>query len=322
MFEIIRKKIISKNYKLFNENLDDLIELNNTKGVPEECRDNNNWNCAINDKLLLYFIDEYGLSYLNAKINEMSIFQKCKFNYKNYISRIKFLCDYFEEIIRQNKLNEKSNNLSQTPQPSNNIIKIKTSDFSSGTDINYNINVENNSSNEQEQINVNKVDSKINIKRDPNGNIIYPIIINNNLKILNLGTIIYDNKNYHNEKNIFPIGFKSVREYQSMFNLQKRAEYTCEILDGGTKPQYKITSSEDVENPIIRDSSTACWNVVGNAINELQGNKRKKVTINGTERFGLSDPKVFKLLSSLPNAEKVLKQMTKYDDEDSKRKNK
>ena len=50
--------------------------------------------------------------------------------------------------------------------------------------------------------------------------------------------------------------------------------------------------------------------------------ERKKVTINGTERFGLSDPKVFKLLSSLPNAEKVLKQMTKYDDEDSKRKNK
>ena len=323
MFEIIRKKIISKNYKLFNENLDDLIELNNSKGIPEECRDNNIWNCAINDKLLFYFIDEYGLSYLNTKINEISIFQKCKFNYKDYISRLKFLCKYFEEII-QNKFNEKTNNLMQNPQAvSNNIIKIKTSDFSSGIDNMYNNNIVNNSINEQDQMNVNnKSDSKFCIKRDSNGNIIYPIIISNNLKILNLGTIIYDNKNYHSEKNIFPVGYKSVREHQSMFNLQKRAEYICEILDGGTKPQYKITSSEDIEHPIIRDSSTACWNVVANAINEMQGNKRKKVTISGTERFGLSDPKVAKLLSTLPNAEKVIKQMTKFDDEDSKRKNK
>ena len=113
-----------------------------------------------------------------------------------------------------------------------------------------------------------------------------------------------------------------MREHQSMFNLQNRTEYTCEILDGGAKPQYKLTSSEDVEHPIIRDSSTACWNVVGNAINVLQGNKRKKATISGTERFGLCDPKVVKLLSTLPNADKVIRQMSKFDDDDNKRKEK
>ena len=146
------------------------------------------------------------------------------------------------------------------------------------------------------------------------------IIINNNLRILNLGTIVYNNKNYHSEKNIFPIGFKSVREHQSMFSLQNRAEYTCEILDGGAKPQYKLTSNEDVNNPIIKDSSTGCWNVVGNRINELQGNKRKKVTISGTERFGLCDPKVVRLILSLPNAYKVIKQMSKFDEDDYKKK--
>ena len=78
---------------------------------------------------------------------------------------------------------------------------------------------------------------------------------------------------------------------------------------------YKITSSEDIEHPIIGDSSNICWNYIGNAINELQGNKRKKVNINGNERFGLCDPKVVKLISTLSNAEKVNKQMTKFDDE-------
>ena len=326
MFEIIRKKIINKNYKLFNENLKDLVEYNNIKGIPEKCRDSNIWNCAINDKLLFYFIDEYGLPYLNSKINEINIFQNCKFNYKDYLSRLNFLCDYFEEKIKNNKLNEKLNNIIQEQNKgnsqnntSNNIIKIKTSDFCSSTDNNI-INIENNSSNEINDIHDKKIENKLNVKRDSNGNIIYPIIINNNLKILNLGEIIYDNKNFHSEKNIFPVGYKSVREHQSMFNLQNRAEYTCEILKGETKPIYKLTSSEDVEHPIIKDSSTACWIVVGNAINELQGNKRKKVTISGTERFGLCDPKVVKLLTSLPNADKVIKQMSKYDDTKKKSK--
>jgi len=59
IFEIIRKKIISKNYKLFNENINNFIKINEEKGVPEKCKDKSNWDCAINDKLLLYFIDEY-----------------------------------------------------------------------------------------------------------------------------------------------------------------------------------------------------------------------------------------------------------------------
>ena len=150
--------------------------------------------------------------------------------------------------------------------------------------------------------------------------IIYPVIISNNLKILNLGTIVHDRKNYHSEKNIFPIGYKSVREHTSMFSLERRAEYICEILDGGEKPQYKVTSSEDPEHPIIKDSSTACWCVVGSAINKLQGNKRKKVTISGTERFGLCDSKVSKLLATLPNADKVIKQMSKFNEDDNKKK--
>ena len=165
-----------------------------------------------------------------------------------------------------------------------------------------------------------ELQEKFGVKKDINGNIIYPILISNNLRILNLGTIVHDNKNYHSEKNIFPIGYKSVREHTSMFSLDRRAEYTCEILNGGQKPQYKVTSSEDPDHPIIKDSSTACWSVVGNAINKLQGNKRKKVTISGTERFGLCDSKVSRLLANLPNADIVIKQMSKYNEDDNKKK--
>jgi len=311
IFEIIRKKIISKNYKLFNENITNLIQINETKGLPEKCRDKTNWDCAINDKLLLYFIDEYGFQYLNSKLNTMNIFQKSNLTYDEYLSRIYFLIDYFEEIIKQNKLMEENNRLMQLQKKgtsTGNIIKISSDIMDENID-------------EQNKNYIPHVkQEKFGVRRDANGNIIYPVIISNNLRILNLGTIVHDNKNYHSEKNIFPIGYKSVREHTSMFSLEKRAEYTCEILDGGQKPQYKVTSSEDPEHPIIKDSSTACWSVVGNAINKLQGNKRKKVTISGTERFGLCDSKVAKLLCSLPNADKVIKQMSKYNEDDNKKK--
>ena len=53
-----------------------------------------------------------------------------------------------------------------------------------------------------------------------------------------------------------------------------------------------------------------------------KGIKEKKTTISGNERFGLCDPKVIKLLSTLPNADKAIKQMSKFDDNDNKRKEK
>ena len=316
IYEIIRKKIISKNYKLFNENINNLIQANETNGIPEKCHEKINWDCAINDKLLLYFIDEYGLQCLNTKLNSMSIFEKCNLSYDEYLSRIYFLIDYFEEIIKQNKINEEKNRQMQLEKKgmstTGNIIKISSDIMDDNMD--YNINDQN--KNETPHVK----QEKFGVKKDINGNIIYPILISNNLRILNLGTIVHDNKNYHSEKNIFPIGYKSVREHTSMFSLDRRAEYTCEILNGGQKPQYKVTSSEDPDHPIIKDSSTACWSVVGNAINKLQGNKRKKVTISGTERFGLCDSKVSRLLANLPNADIVIKQMSKYNEDDNKKK--
>ena len=44
-----------------------------------------------------------------------------------------------------------------------------------------------------------------------------------------------------------------------MFFKEKRCDYICEILDGGNTPIFKVSSVEDIENPIIRDSSSGAW---------------------------------------------------------------
>ena len=55
--------------------------------------------------------------------------------------------------------------------------------------------------------------------------------VNASLKLLNLGRII-PSVFYHSEHNLFPVGFKSIRTYASMFTRGVKCLYTCEILEG------------------------------------------------------------------------------------------
>ena len=153
-------------------------------------------------------------------------------------------------------------------------------------------------------INLQRRFTKINLERDLEGNIIYPIVVTPQLKILNLGLVDYERPAYHSEKNIFPIGWKSVREGTSCFNINKREKYICEILDGGQKPLFKVTPMSDPENPLISNASSGVWIEICKRVNELQGGGRQKVTVSGPDRYGLTEPGVGQLLSCLPNAEK------------------
>ena len=128
-----------------------------------------------------------------------------------------------------------------------------------------------------------------------------PYQVSASLKLVHVG-VIHKSDYYHAEHNMFPVGFKTIRTHNSMLQRNVKTEYTCEILDGGEKPIYKVTCAEDPANPIVRDSSTGCWIYVCNKINEIAEKKKAKVTISGTERFGLLDPIVVSLLESLPDA--------------------
>lgn len=159
----------------------------------------------------------------------------------------------------------------------------------------------------QTKIDLKKKFTKINLERDLEGNIVYPINVAPSLQILNLGVVDYEREAYHSQKNIFPIGWKSVREATSMFTLGKKDTYICEILDGGQKPLFKVTAGEDPHNPIMQSSSSGVWIEICKRINDLQGSSRQKVTVSGPDRYGLTEPGVTQLLSCLPNADKCEK---------------
>ncbi|CAD8077937.1 unnamed protein product [Paramecium primaurelia] len=160
-----------------------------------------------------------------------------------------------------------------------------------------------------------KDDQQKKIKPNTNGGlneIQLPYQVSTSLKLVSLGRII-PSPAYHSEHNLFPVGYKSIRTHASMFTKGKRCQYTCEILEGSDgKPLFKVTSEEDVDNPIIKNSCTGCWVHIYNKINELQEHKKSKVTISGTDRFGLLEANVQRYLEELQNAELCSKYKFKY----------
>jgi hypothetical protein len=234
ILHFIRKYIISNNFKLFNNGVSNLVDASKNS-LPT-----NNWDCATHDKALLIAVNEHGLSYMDKMSNNKDYnFQNINITPEEATNRINFLCEFFRDFSSGAKAKKKKDAL----------MNLGISSLS---------NV-NNSNLLNEGHVVRKKASRLQIQRDEEGNIIFPITINTSLQLLGLGNIEYERAAYHTEKNLFPIGYKSIREHSSMTKLGERALYTCEILDGGTKPLYKLTPHEDPENPIIKESSTGCW---------------------------------------------------------------
>ena len=275
MLHFIRRYILyGQNKTLFKNSLDDLtktLEENQNPGHPAYIA-NKEYNPSVQDLGLLMCIAEHGFGYLDEIENSIYGFEKFDFDKEKLSARVDFLCDYFKN--QHDKTNLKKRKVDK--------------------------NFKDESKKKYKNV----------VTKNENGEIVFPIVISSSQKLLNLGTI-KPGPFYHSEHNQFPVGYTSIRTYSSIFTLNKKADYTCEIIDGGDKPLYRVTSSEDPANPIVRESSTGCWVYICRRVNDLQENKKQKVTISGTERFGQLEMTVAKLLEGQESSEKCEKYVFK-----------
>ena len=70
------------------------------------------------------------------------------------------------------------------------------------------------------------------IPRDANGQPCMPLQLGSAMTILSLGAVKPGNPNFHNDKYVFPVGYKCIRQYNSTVDANAKCNYTCEILDG------------------------------------------------------------------------------------------
>jgi hypothetical protein len=124
------------------------------------------------------------------------------------------------------------------------------------------------------------------------------------LTVESLGTIIPQTP-YITDKHIWPIGFRSSRYFSSMINPELRVKYTCQIIDGGDKPQFVVTAEDEPKNSITSYSPSGAWKTILKKVYNKNGEEAKKnASVSGALRFGLAHPMVSQLIRELPNADK------------------
>ena len=133
------------------------------------------------------------------------------------------------------------------------------------------------------------------VVRSPSGEVIFPICIGK-MKIESLGNIVFDRNEYHTPKYIWPVGFRSVRTYQSFVNPDERTEFTSEIVDGGDKPIFRVTPADAPDKATSANSATAAWSKIFKLVkNDDKSTKKSSAAVSGPEYFGLARPIIRKV---------------------------
>merc|ERR1719483_381416 len=114
---------------------------------------------------------------------------------------------------------------------------------------------------------------------------------------------------FHNEDFIFPIGYKILRYYWSMRNVNKRCSYYCSINEKDGKPEFVVEVVESGHDTITFTDPT-CWGAWTTVLKEVESVRRKAdctkvfpAYISGEDLFGLTEPNIIKVLESLPGIE-------------------
>jgi len=112
---------------------------------------------------------------------------------------------------------------------------------------------------------------------------------------------------YITHKNIFTIGYTSYREFNSMLDPKVMVRYTSIISDDGAKPQFIVTASDDVANPIVAITASRAWKAV---YKRIFGDTNDVKRISGSVMFGLTHPTVKRIIAELPNAKEAVSTLT------------
>ncbi|KAI7825197.1 hypothetical protein BC939DRAFT_132466 [Gamsiella multidivaricata] len=145
---------------------------------------------------------------------------------------------------------------------------------------------------------------------NPDGSLNYPIVVGkgtNEVIIENMGRIVWQGRGYHNHRYIFPVGFRSKKQYTSLSDTSRKTYFINEILDGGEQPIFQITLEDMPERVFRHSSSSGAWELALKGLMELGYNA--KTHASGPDMYGLTNLGVIKYIQEMPNAHRCRRYM-------------
>ena len=137
--------------------------------------------------------------------------------------------------------------------------------------------------------------------------------------ILDLGHIITDRDGFHNERYIFPAGYKATRQFADLKHPSERITWVSEIVDaGGDYPKFRIYPQDRPKEYIEGETPSSPWVTALKTLSSIRGEKGKANTISGPEAYLLSHPTTIYLIQHMEGARECAKyRMKPIQGEDS-----
>ncbi|CAO3583029.1 unnamed protein product [Absidia cylindrospora] len=111
---------------------------------------------------------------------------------------------------------------------------------------------------------------------------------------------------YHNDRYIWPPGFKVSRTYLSMVNSEQNTVYTCTVEENGEQgPRFRVIAEDSPDQPIIANSATGVWTAIVKRANEIR-NREHSNSASGPDYYGFTHATIAKMIQDLPGADQCL----------------
>ncbi|KAI9025818.1 hypothetical protein CLU79DRAFT_743225 [Phycomyces nitens] len=150
--------------------------------------------------------------------------------------------------------------------------------------------------------NVNDVRSYVEIDKNTLGMYILPAEVDS-WTVLDLGKVVWDRASFHNQRYIYPVGYRVKKWYRSMVDPHSDTQYTCQILDGGDEPIFQLDADDNPGEVWRGPTPTTVWTI---AVRRAFAIRNMDYGHNpvGPDFFGLRKNTIAKMIQDLPNADK------------------
>ncbi|KAI8370576.1 uncharacterized protein BYT42DRAFT_94301 [Radiomyces spectabilis] len=150
--------------------------------------------------------------------------------------------------------------------------------------------------------NTNDIRPFVAIEKDKDGHYVLPAEVDS-WTVLSLGKVVWDRPAFHNQRYIYPVGYKVKKWYRSMVDPHSDTQYTCQILDGGDEPIFQLDADDNPGQVWRGPTPTTVWTI---AVRRAFAIRNMDYGHNpvGPDFFGLRKNTIAKMIQDLPNADK------------------
>ncbi|KAF7732337.1 hypothetical protein EC973_005233 [Apophysomyces ossiformis] len=150
--------------------------------------------------------------------------------------------------------------------------------------------------------NANDIRPFVEVKKNKHGEYILPAEVDS-WTVLDLGKVVWDRDAFHNQRYIYPVGYRVKKWYRSMVDPHSDTQYTCQILDGGDEPIFQLDADDNPGEVWRGPTPTTVWTI---AVRRAFAIRNMDYGHNpvGPDFFGLRKNTIAKMIQDLPDANK------------------